>query len=394
MKFNTETMQLEETGSLGRIALIAGVLGLVLSAVGLTMDRAAFFQAYLIAFTYFTTIALGGLFFVLIHFLTGAVWSVVVRRIAENLASLLPVMALFSLPLYFGIHDLFDWSHAEHVAHDEILSRKAPFLNAPFFIIRNVFYFGVWTVLVVLLNRFSRQLDGGDADALRKLRKTAGFGIVLFAFTVTFFGFDWLMSLDAHWFSTIFGVYVFSGGFLAALAFMTLVILYLRSQDVARGLITVEHLHDYGKLMFAFTVWWAYIGGSQYFLIWYANIPEETAWFLGRWHHGWKPLSIALMGFHFGLPFLLLIFQASKRTLAVLATTAVVLVIMHYIDHYWLVMPTHSFGEHGGHLSWIHFTAIAGIGGIFAWYLCRRMSAGPLLPVGDPKLQNSIHHTN
>jgi len=200
MKFNTETMQLEETGSLGRIALIAGVLGLVLSAVGLTMDRAAFFQAYLIAFTYFTTIALGGLFFVLIHFLTGAVWSVVVRRIAENLASLLPVMALFSLPLYFGIHDLFDWSHAEHVAHDEILSRKAPFLNAPFFIIRNVFYFGVWTVLVVLLNRFSRQLDGGDADALRKLRKTAGFGIVLFAFTVTFFGFDWLMSLDAHWF--------------------------------------------------------------------------------------------------------------------------------------------------------------------------------------------------
>lgn len=394
MNFNSETKRLEGTSTLARIALIAGVLGLILSIVAMFTDRENFFQSYLVAFTFFTTLAVGGLFAVLIHFVTGAVWSVVLRRIAENLASLLPVMGILSIPLFFGLEDMFHWADSEHVAHDAILQKKAAYLNVPFFIIRNVFYFATWTILVMLINRFSKQLDNGDETALKRLHMTAAVGIPLFAVTVTFFGFDWLMSIDAHWFSTMFGVYTFSGGFLGALAFLTLTAIFLRRHEGVGDFITKEHLHDYGKMLFAFTVWWTYIGGSQYFLIWYANIPEETGWFLARWHHGWKLLSMFLMVFHFMVPFVLLIFQASKRTVAIVAAAATILFVMHYIDHYWLVMPNHVFGHHGGHLSWIHFAAIVGIGGIFVGVFWQRMGASTLVPVGDPKLQASIHHSN
>jgi len=391
MKFNADTYQLE-TGSLGRIALIVGIVGLLLCVAGLFMDSHQFFQAYLTAFTFWTTLSLGGIFFVLVHFLTGAVWSVVLRRIAENLASLIPVLTIFALPLFFGLHDLFHWSDAEYVAKDELLSHKVGFLNVPFFIVRNVIYFAVWNGIIFLINRFEKQLDAGDMSAVGRLRKIAAIGVVLYAFTVTFFGFDWLMSLDAHWYSTMFGVYVFSGGFLTSLAVLTLILIFFHRQGVAEGLITMEHLHDMGKMMFAFTVWWAYIGGSQYFLIWYGNIPEETLWFLHRWEHGWKPVSMALIFLHFALPFALLIFQASKRNLIVLASVAGLLTIMHYVDHFWMVMP--SFENHGPHLGWMHLAAWLGIGGIYVWFLCRRMGRGPLLPGNDPKFKASVRFAN
>ena len=391
MKFNTETTHLE-TGSLGWIALVLGAAGLIASAAGAFMDRATFFEAYLTAFTFWTTLALGGMFFVLINQLTSAVWSTVLRRTAENLASLLPVMAIFAIPLLFGLHDLYHWADHHHVAHDEILMWKAPYLNATFFIIRLAAYFIIWSTLVFFINRYSRRQDKGDTRATALLYRTAAIGIVPYAFTVTFFGFDLLMSLDAHWFSTIFGVYIFSGGFLTALAFMTLIFIYFRKQNLATDLIRPVHLADMAKMIFAFTVWWAYIGGAQYFLIWYGNIPEEIGWFLHRWDHGWKVISLILIFLHFAVPFVTLTFAATKRNSWVLGSVTSLLVIMHYVDHYWLVAP--SFHQHGVTISWMNFATLIGIGGVFIWFLARRMTSAPLVPLGDPKLEKSIHFTH
>ncbi|NQV15520.1 hypothetical protein HQ531_08695 [bacterium] len=390
MKFDSKTYMLLETGPFAQKAIIVGFIGLVLSIFGAFMDHSKFFQAYLVAFTFFTTIGLGGLFFVLMHHVTGAYWGVVMRRVAENLAYTLPLMGLFMIPLFFGMHDLFHWSHAEVVAQDEILQWKAPYLNVNFFIIRSVVIFLIWTWLVHGLRKLSLAQDSGAAGSLGKMRRKAAGGTVIFALTVTVFAFDWLMSLDPHWYSTIFGVYVFSGGFLGGLAMLSILANVLRNNGAGK-IITTEHTHDLGKFLFAFIVWWAYIGGAQYFLIWYGNIPEETIWFLHRWEHGWKSISLFLVFFHFIVPFFVLAFRAAKRIPVLILSIAILILFMHYIDHFWLATPT--FGDHHFHISWMHLTTVLGMGGVFIWWLFRLMGIDPVIPLKDPKLQKSIEHT-
>jgi hypothetical protein len=390
MKFDNKTYMLLETDSFAKKALMAGAAGILLSLIGAFMDHAQFFQAYLTAFTFFTTISLGGLFFVLIHHITGAYWGIVMRRVAENLACTLPLMGFFMIPLFFGMHDLFHWSHEEAVAHDAILQWKAPYLNVTFFIVRNIVYFLIWGWLVRGLRKLSIAQDKGDTEALGKMRRMAAGGTPLYAITVTLFAFDWLMSLDPHWYSTIFGVYIFSGGFLGGLALLSILAGYLRNNG-AGHIITAEHTHDFGKFLFAFTAWWGYIGGAQYFLIWYGNIPEETIWFLHRWEHGWKEVSLFLMLFHFIVPFVVLSFRAAKRIPIMIFGMAGLFLTMHYVDHFWLVNPV--FNDHHFHISWMHITAVLGIGGIYLGFLFKKMGGAPIIPTSDPKLQKSIDHT-
>ena len=390
MKFDNKTYMLLETGSFAQKALIAGAAGLLLSLVGAFMDHAQFFQAYLTAFTFFTTIGLGGLFFVLIHHITGAYWGVVMRRVAENIACTLPIMGLAMIPLFFGMHDLFHWSHEEAVAHDAILQWKAPWLNTTFFIIRNILFFVIWGWLARGLRVLSLAQDKGDAESLGKMRRKAAGGTVLYAITVTLFSFDWLMSLDPHWYSTIFGVYVFSGGFLAAIALLSILAIRLRNNG-AGELVTAEHTHDLGKFLFAFTAWWAYIGGAQYFLIWYGNIPEETIWFLHRWEHGWKYVGLFLILFHFIIPFFVLAFRAVKRVPVLIVSISSLALFMHYIDHFWMINPV--FNDHLLHFSWMHITTFLGLGGVFVWWLALKSGKDPIIAMGDPKLQKSIEHT-
>jgi len=389
MKFDNKTYMLLETTSLGQKALITGAVGLLLSLAGAFMDHAQFFQAYLTAFTFLTTIGLGGLFFLLIHHITGAYWGTVLRRVAENLATTLPLMGLFMIPLFFGMHDLFHWSHEDAVVHDKILQWKEPYLNTGFFIIRNILYFGIWTWLVHGLRTLSIAQDKGDAESLGKMRRKAAGGTVLYALTVTLFAFDWLMSLDPHWYSTIFGVYVFSGGFLAALALLSVLAILLRNNGAGK-IITAEHTHDLGKFLFAFTAWWGYIGGAQYFLIWYGNIPEETIWFLHRWEHGWKEVSLFLMLFHFIVPFIVLAFRAAKRIPVLIISIAAMFLFMHYVDHFWMINPT--FNDHHFQISWMHLTTAIGMGGVFVWWLLRNMTKDTVIVLNDPKLQKSIDH--
>ena len=392
ISIDTTTYKLQNSGKLPVIALIFGIAGLAASAVGLLTDAHTFWASYLVAFAYWLTIALGGLFFTMLHQVTGAVWSTVARRAGEALSMTLPLLFVLFIPLLFGMNHLYHWSHSEEVLTDELLKWKSPFLNSGFFIVRAVMYFAIWTGLAWLLNRESlaQDADGSITHTLR-LRKISAPGMFLFAFSITFAAFDWLMSLEPHWYSTIFGVYVFTGSFLSSLAFMTVFFGWLRSKNVLTGEVTIDHFHDFGRMLFAFTVFWAYIGGSQYYLIWYANIPEETVWYLARWDGSWKFVSIALIALHFGVPFFVLAFYKSKRTLKVLLSIASLILIMHFVDMFWVVMPT--FSPHGSvHFSWMHITAMVGIGGMVKWLFLKRFSTNPAVPFNDPKFKDSVAH--
>lgn len=240
--------------------------------------------------------------------------------------------------------------------------------------------------------------DAGDKslELNVRMRRFSAPGMVLFALTITFAAFDWMMSLNPHWYSTIFGVYTFVGSFLCALAFFTLILMMLRGKGVLADKITVEHYHDLGKLLFAFTVFWAYIAFSQYFLIWYGNIPEETVFYHTRWKDGWPPVTMLIVIGHFVAPFLALIPRSAKRSLTWLKVLAVWMFFMHWVDLYWIVMPNVGHGDvkHGFHLSWMDFAPMIGIGGIFLWLFWNKFTSKAIVPVNDQKLEDSFKFVN
>ncbi|MEZ4655372.1 MAG: hypothetical protein R3E12_17725 [Candidatus Eisenbacteria bacterium] len=289
MQVNERNWDLGELGTrVGRIALGIGVVGLAaafgLGFAGGNPDR--FYQAYLVSFLFFLSLGLGGLFFVVVNHLAGSTWSVVVRRLAEAVSANLWLMALLVIPLLLGMGRLYEWTHADVVAADPLLAGKSAYLNKTFFLIRTAIYFLVWIGFSQYFFRQSRRQDEtGEVGITVTMEKVSAPAIILFAVTVTFAAFDYLMSLNPHWFSTIFGVYYFSGSMFAFFA-LPLIVLFCQHNGRLRDVITPEHYHDMGKWMFAFTVFWAYIGFSQYMLIWYANIPEETVWFAARQHGG------------------------------------------------------------------------------------------------------------
>ncbi len=393
MKFDTQTYRITEKGGFEKIVLIIGICGLLLSLIGYFSNSEQFFHSYLTAFVFWATIGLGGLFFTMLNYLVGAKWAVVLRRFGESLMMILPVMAIFFIPMIPGLSELYHWSVYGNVASDHLLQGKAGYLNVPFFIIRAIIYFGIWSVLAFNLYKVSlRQDSSPDSSQTKKLRIISAAGMILFALTITFAAFDWLMSLDAHWYSTIFGVYVFAGAFLAMLALVSFISIRLRKNNVLYDIITREHDHDLGKLIFAFVIFWGYMAFSQYFLIWYGNIPEETVWFLHRWEGSWKAVTLLLVFGHFVIPFFFLFPHGPKRNWTAMTIITLWILLMHWIDIYWLVMP--SLHHHGVHLSWMDLTTMLGIGGIFLYIFWRRFTSNPLVPSGDPNLKESIHFVN
>jgi hypothetical protein len=393
METKNQDYQISGTPFFQKPALIIGIAGIIASIAGYFIDHSQFFFSYLTAYTFWMTMTLGALFFTLLHHLTNADWSVVLRRILETVMMGLPVMAILFIPILFGLHDLYHWSHEDAVLADPILQKKSAYLNPLFFTIRVVLYFTIWILLARGLYKTSLAQDAGyQPEQTVKMRKISAPGMVLFALSITFAAFDWLMSLDAHWYSTIFGVYIFGGSLLAILTFMVIFSNLLRKKGLLGDTITIEHYHDLGKFLFAFTIFWGYIGFSQYFLIWYANIPEETIWYLHRWEGSWKIITMILVFGHFVIPFMALMPRFVKRNLGALTFIAIWILIMHWIDIFWLVMP--SFSHHGAHFSWMDLTTTLGIGGIFFWYFLQKYYKHALVPVGDPRLEASIHMKN
>ncbi|MEZ4702469.1 MAG: hypothetical protein R2834_19205 [Rhodothermales bacterium] len=382
--------------------LAIGLVLLVVTAIGGGADRQQFFFSYLVGWVYCLTVALGALFFVLIQHLTKASWSVVVRRIPEALLWTFPLLAILSFPIIYGMHDLYHWTHHElfdpsSPAYDEVIAGKAAYLNVSFFLVRLLFYFSVWTLVAYRLYSLSLKQDlTGDPTIPARMRKVSAWGLPLFAITTAFSGIDLLMSLDPHWFSTMFGVYFFAGCFVSALALITFVTLLVQGPGgMLKGVITAEHHQDLGKLLFGFTVFWTYIAFSQYMLIWYGNLPEETVWFRHRLEHGWEYHSAALLAMHFIIPFIVLISRGAKRTPAILGFMAVWMLVMHWFDLHWIAMPVLTTAREGhAGFSWLDFTCWLGLFGVFFGLFMYRLSRHSIVPAQDPNLDKSMKFMN
>ena len=376
---------------------IAGAAAAVVGAIACAVLGAAnpkqFFYSWLVSFLFFCSLALGGLFFVLIQYASQGGWGIVLRRIGETIFVTLPVMAVLFVPLLFGLHDLYEWSHHEAVERDALLRWKAPFLNVPFFLIRAGLYFVIWSVIAVMYYRGSRGQDvTGDPAVSARLRRLAGPALIVLALTQTFAAIDWIMSLTPHWYSTMFGVYFFAGSFVGFIALLSVVVVAMRSAGLLDTMISAEHLHDVGKFLFAFTAFWAYIAFSQFFLMWYANLPEETIWYKARIEGSWLRISILLMVGHFVAPFFYLMGRSVKRNGATLALGGVWLLFMHFVDLYWQVMPT--LHPEGFRPSLLDAAAFVTVGGCFvaaAGWLMRRQA---LVPLRDPRLAESLAFEN
>jgi hypothetical protein len=379
-----------------RLPVMAGacaLLGAVICAILGPANPKQFFFSYLVSFLFFLSLALGALFFVLIQYAAQGGWGIVVRRIGETAFATIPVMAVLFLPLLFGLHDLYSWSVPGAADHDALLRWKAPYLNVPFFLIRAAIFFGSWSLIALAYFRGSRGQDAtGDPTVSARLRRFAGPAIIVLALTTAFASVDWIMSLTPHWYSTMFGVYFFSGSFVGFIAWLSVVAVAMRRAGLLDTVITAEHLHDIGKLLFAFTAFWAYIAFSQFFLIWYANLPEETIWYKARLEGSWKAVSLLLMAGHFGVPFFYLMGRDVKRKGWTLAIGGAWLLAMHFVDLYWQVMPT--LHPEGIRPSLLDAAAFAAIGGSFvaaASWLMRRQA---LVPLRDPKLGESLAFEN
>ena len=372
------------------VAALVGIVGCVILGLG---NPKQFFFSWLVSFLFFQSLALGALFFVLILYAAQGGWGVVLRRIGETIFATIPVMAVLFLPLLFGLHDLFEWSHADAAEHDALLRWKAPYLNVPFFLIRAALFFGIWSFIAIVYYRGSRGQDAtGDPAVSARLRRFAGPAIIVLALTQTFAAIDWIMSLTPHWYSTMFGVYFFAGSWIGFIALLSVVAVAMRGAGLLDTVISAEHLQDIGKFLFAFTAFWAYIAFSQFFLMWYANLPEETIFYKARMEGSWLTVSLFLMAGHFGIPFFYLMGRAVKRRGSTLAIGGAWLLAMHYLDIYWQVMPT--LHPEGLSPSLLDVAALMAVGGCFvaaASWLMRRQA---LVPIGDPRLPESLAFEN
>ena len=378
-------------------------VALLLIAVGGIMSLMAFLDeggrtragyAYMLGFVFSWTIVLGSLFFVALQHVTRSVWSVVMRRVAEMLAAPMWLLAVLFIPLLvfallnrdFGI---FSWMRAE-AANDYLIQKKAPYLDQTFFIFRTIAFFVIWIGFAWFFVGQSLRQDSGESGIkpTLRMRKLSGPFILLFGLTATFAAFDWMMSLEPHWFSTIYGVYVFSGIVLSALAAITLGVVWMRSKGVIdKDLITRDHLYSLGGLLFAFTCFWAYIAFSQFMLIWYGNLPEETIYFIQRTENGWMSVSLLVAALRFVLPFFLLLGRDSKTNIKRLALVSVLVLVGQLVDLYWLIMP--SLHGDGPRLGWQEVGPPALFTGVLLLYVGIFLGKHNAVAAGDPLFEKS-----
>jgi hypothetical protein len=383
-----------EVGRFQQLSLIVGVVCLALVGVGVAVTRnyELFFRSYLTAYVFWIGIALGSLAVLMLQHLTGGAWGLVSRRVLESAAQTIPLMLVLFVPLALGIHVLYEWSHPHEVAADPVLAHKARYLVPWFFLVRAGVYFAIWLALSYLLNKWSGDQDRtADRGISRRFRLLSGPGLVLFVLTVTFASFDWVMSLDPHWYSTVFGLLFVAGWGLSAFAFVIAALVWLSTRKPLQGVVAPSHFHDLGKLLLAFVMVWAYLSFSQYLIIWSGNIPEEARWYLHRQRGGWGVVAVLLISFQFALPFLLLLSRDLKRNARLLAGVAGLVLFMRLVDLFWLIAPeVPKTAGHHLNISWMDVLAPVGLGGIWLWFFATRLKKRPLLPFNDPYLEDAI----
>jgi hypothetical protein len=418
-----------------KVAAAVGGVGVVGAGFFAFQDAERFAFSYLFAYIAFLTIALGGVFFGLLQWLTSAGWSVTIRRTTEFLHWPLWLFVVLFAPIALNMHTLYPWSThdahgeehgeeqaaaahedhgetpyiegvlpaAEHAKHAEVMAAKAPYLNTTFFYIRAVIYFLSWVFISRKLYENSvRQDQNGDPALTLSSQRTAPVALIVFALTTTFAAFDWLMSLEPSWISTIFGVNFFAQSIVSLFAVTILMALSLRANGHFKKAVNVEHFHDLGKLQLGFLIFWAYVNFSQFMLIWYASIPEETTYYHRRWSEGgegWKAWSLAIVFGHFIVPFFIILSRNAKRALTPLGVGAAVILFFHFVMVYWLVLP-----YYGGQLpvaerpglspSIVDLFCLMAVGGLYFSLVFYRMTQHALIPVKDPRLSRSLHFVN
>jgi hypothetical protein len=370
-----------------------GVIGLMLTIVGAFVDKEQFFRSYLWAYMFWVGLSVGCLAWLMVQYLTGGAWGVMIRRVAESAAKTIPMWLLFFVPIIIGIPFLYgnSWANAAVVAKDPILQHKAAYLNYNFFILRAFIYLGVWSFCGWFFNKWSdREDQEGGLKPRQTMAKLAAPGIIFYGFAVTFMATDWIMSVNAEWFSTMFGLLFIAGQALSSMSFMVCVMVMLSAYKPMSDLLTKRHMHDLGKLMLATTMLFAYFSFSQFLITWAGNLPDEIPCYKHRLEGGWQSLGLFLVIGHFALPFALLLSSDLKKNFKMLRRVAVLIIVMRMIGVFWETVP--EFFPYHIHVSWMDFTAPIGLGGVWLAFFLTNLLKRPLIPRNNPNLEGALAH--
>jgi hypothetical protein len=371
--------------------LTAGGVGLLVSVAGWFFNPTQFYQSYLMAYMFCLSVTLGCLALGMVHQLSGGAWGIVIRRPIGAAARLLPMMTLLFVPVVVGMHHLYPWTRAAIVANDDLLQAKRAYLNVPFFLARAAIYFAAWNAISYWLNRWSLDQDrSGDPQIARKMQRVSAGGLIVYGLTITFASFDWLMSLEPHWYSTIYGVLIMGGQGLSGMAFLIGVLVWLSRRSPLDRVIVKAHFHDLGNLMLAFVMLWAYFAFSQYLIIWAGNLPQEIAWYVHRLQTGWRFVGIALIAFHFVIPFVLLLSRTIKRDAHLIVKVAIGMLVVRLVDLFWLIAP--EFHTNGIAVSWLDVVLPLSLGAFWLGCFISQLRRRTILPVHDPEFDEALGH--
>ena len=369
---------------LQRLGVLIGVVGLAVTVLGAFLNSEQFWRSYLLAYVFWLEIALGCLGMLMLHHLVGGRWSALIRRLMETGAMTLPLLAILFIPLLFGLHTLYPWTDPQFLAQNAVVQSKTAYLNVPFFIGRAVVYFAIWLTLAYLFNRWSLAQDQtGAAKLAQRMRRVSAAGMILYMLTSTFAAYDWMMSLEPAWASSIYGLLFIIGQALAALS-LALIGLRVLTRRYGDGAEIIKSFNDLGNFMLGFVMIWAYFAFSQFLIIWSANIPEEAIWYVHRTHGGWQGVGLFLIAFHFVLPFFLLLSRRVKRQAQLLMALAVLILCVRLVDLFWLIVP--AFYPEGLHVHWLDLVIVLALGGLWFAFFLWQWTGKTVVPQHDPHL--------
>jgi len=384
------------------LALGVGGIALIVWAVGLYFQPEQALLSWLLGFIFWGGITIGGLGILMLQYMTGGAWGVAIRRVAEAATRVFPVVVILFIPLAIGVmtKTVYEFTHLP--ATDPTVVQRGWFMTPESWVLRSIGYFLLLGIMAYLLNKWGGEQDKAkDNEAAAALLRTSsrfsGPATFIYAIIVSFAAVDWVMILDPHWFSTIYGLLFVAGWGLSFLCFGVLILAMLSDKAPMNHVVGKRHFHDLGKLILAFVMVWAYFNFSQFLIIWAGNIPEETGWFIVRMRGAWGVIGMLLVLLHFAFPFLVLLLQDLKRRAKLLAGIAGFILLMRLVDMFYLIGPNPRINMHGLEkgafmLSWMDFVAPVAIGGIWLWYFFGQLAKRPLVPVMDPFLQRAIDH--
>ena len=390
-----------EIGRWRTLSLGLGGIALIIWAVGAYFNTEQALRSWLLGFIFWGGIALGSLGVLMLQYLTGGAWGVVIRRILEAATRTLPLVIIMFIPLAIGVwtHSFYEWTHLPPTDH--VMEVRGIFMTPWFWIVRSIGYFFLFSIMVYLLNKWSVQQDKTvtveeSRLVLEKASRFSGPTMVIYALTVTFAVIDWMLTLDPHWFSTMWGLLFVAGWALSCFCFVVAILAYLSDKAPMDRVVGKRHFHDLGKLMLALTMVWAYFNFSQFLIIWAGNLPEETVFYLTRMKGAWGYMGIALIAFHFAFPFLVLLQQDFKRRAKWIATLAMFILVMRLVDMFYIIGPSARVSgvlENGAfYVSWMDFVAPIAVGGIWLWWFFGELIKRPLVPAKDPYFEEAIEH--